>query len=277
MRKLVVFITGLLLIVACAETKQIVKPRELKQINVAYLYDSINYYYGDYTTFSTKFIAQVTNPKPVSIKGVMKIKRDSIIWISISPALNLEAVRCVFTPDSVMFVNRIDKTYYQGSYEVISKLAGISLNYQTIQSVLLNELIFYPFESKIDTLALFKTYNVSKKKNDVELKNYSYKERRQMAGKKFDTLVTTQSLVVGSDNFRIHNIEIEDQTKNMKAEIKYSMYNQIGTISFPNFLTFEVKSHKRKMYLMVNYDKQEFNIKQTYPFSISSKYKEFLK
>lgn len=277
MRKLVVFITGLLLIVACAETKQIVKPRELKQINVAYLYDSINYYYGDYTTFSTKFTAQVTNPKPVTIKGVMKIKRDSIIWISISPALNLEAVRCVFTPDSVMFVNRIDKTYYQGNYEVISKLAGISLNYQTIQSVLLNELIFYPFESKIDTLELFKTYNVSKKKNDVELKNYSYKERRQMAGKKFDTLVTTQSLVVGSDNFRIHNIEIEDQTKNMKAEIKYSMYNQIGTINFPNFLTFEVKSHKRKMYLMVNYDKQEFNIKQTYPFSISSKYKEFLK
>lgn len=277
MKNILLYFVGFLFVAACAETKPIVKPREFKQIDVAHLYDSITHYYGNYTTVSARFTAQVTNPKPISFKGTIRIKRDSIIWISITPALNIEAVRCVFTPDSVLVLNRIDKTYYQGGYEIINQLAGISMNFKTIQSVLLNELVFYPFENTIDTLKTFKTYNVSRKKNDVELKNYSYKERRQLSGRKLDSLLTIQSMVIGSDNFRITDIEIEDQAKNLKVQTKYSMFTLQDSLSFPNLLSFEVKAHKKKMFLLIDYNKVEFNIEQAYPFTINTKYKQFLK
>lgn len=176
-----------------------------------------------------------------------------------------------------MFINRIDKTFYQGGYDIITQLAGIAMNYNTIQSVLLNELLFYPFEHSIDTINTFKTFNISKKKNDVELKNYSFRERRQLSGRRIDSSLVIQSMIIGSDNFRISDFEIEDQTKNLKVQTKYSMFTLIDSISFPNFITFEVKDHKKKMLLIVDYNKVEFNIEQNYPFTINTKYKQFLK
>jgi len=276
MRNSILFFAGLLLVMACAKTKSVVvKTRELKQIENIQLYDSVIDNYGSYSTFSSKFTAEVTNPKPVQIKGNLKIKKDSVIWVSITPALNIEAFRCVFTQDSVMFLNRIDKVYYQGGYDFISKMAGVTMNFKTIQSVLLNELLFYPFESGFDTIQEVKKYKINKRPRDLVMQNYSYKERRALSGRKVDSLLIIQSINIAIDNFRVSEFQIADESKNLKVETKYSMYNYIDSITFPQMLTFEVKNNKKKMHLMINYDKVEFNIDQSYPFNINSKYKLF--
>ncbi|HRS19114.1 MAG TPA: DUF4292 domain-containing protein, partial [Bacteroidales bacterium] len=217
---------------------------------------------------------QLVNPKPIQIKGTIRVKKDSIIWVSITPALNIEAVRCVLTPDSVRYINRIDKTYYEGGYDIIQKITAVPMNYSALQSVLLNEMIYYPFELNIDTLQVFQTYQIAKRKNELVAQNYSFRERRAIAGRRADTTAIFQSMNFMIDCFRVSEFAIVDDAKNLKVQTKYSFFTLIDSIAFPKILTFEVKSHKKRMEFILNYEKVEFNIEQTYPFGVNAKYKQ---
>lgn len=276
MNKIVVIVLYIILLSSCSQTKHVatIKPREIKQITHQQLFDSVTQNYGNYSSFTVRFNAQLINPKPVQIKGSIRIQKDSIIWISITPALNIEAVRCIITPDSIKYINRIDKTYYEGGYEIIQKLTGITMNYNALQSILLNEMIFYPFEIEVDTLQMFTAYQLSKRKNDLVAQNYTFKERRSLGARRVDSTAIFQSMNFQIDCFRVSEFLIIDDAKNLKVQTKYSFFNLIDSIAFPKILTFEVKSHKRRMELIMNFEKVEFNSEQTYPFNVNTKYKQ---
>jgi hypothetical protein len=277
MKNIVVVVSiCIILLNSCSSKKPTatIKPRELRQISHQQLYDSIRLNYGNYSNVSIRFSAQLVNPKPIQIKGTIRVKKDSIIWVSITPALNIEAVRCVLTPDSVRYINRIDKTYYEGGYDIIQKITAVPMNYSALQSVLLNEMIYYPFELNIDTLQVFQTYQIAKRKNELVAQNYSFRERRAIAGRRADTTAIFQSMNFMIDCFRVSEFAIVDDAKNLKVQTKYSFFTLIDSIAFPKILTFEVKSHKKRMEFILNYEKVEFNIEQTYPFGVNAKYKQ---
>ncbi|HNB34099.1 MAG TPA: DUF4292 domain-containing protein, partial [Bacteroidia bacterium] len=52
----------------------------------------------------------------------LRICRDSAIWISVSPLLGIEAVRILLTPDTVRFLDRINKEYKVSGYKEINDL-----------------------------------------------------------------------------------------------------------------------------------------------------------
>ena len=116
-----VFLCVSLFFVSCRSTQTRIVNRELKQLETRDLLDSIYYQYGDYSTFSARFTATISNPKSVESKGSIRIQKDSVIWISLSPLL-IEAFRCMFTPDSVYIVNRLERSYYAGNYDILQNL-----------------------------------------------------------------------------------------------------------------------------------------------------------
>lgn len=59
---------------------------------------------------------------------------DSLIYININIS-GIEVVRLVFTPKQVTYVNKLNKTYYQGDYFFIERIAKVPLNFYTIQSL----------------------------------------------------------------------------------------------------------------------------------------------
>jgi hypothetical protein len=62
---------------------------------------------------SGKFSADViAENKKTSFNTNFRIKNDSVIWFSISPALGIEVARVLITQDTVKFVNRLNNTYF---------------------------------------------------------------------------------------------------------------------------------------------------------------------
>jgi hypothetical protein len=84
-----------------------------------------------------------TEGESQSFKANIRIKRDSIIWISISPALGVEMVRVIITPDSVWYVSKVpnDKHYYLGDFGVIKAIVKIDVDFQMIQNLLIGNAI----------------------------------------------------------------------------------------------------------------------------------------
>jgi len=76
-------------------------------------------------------------------KANIRMRRDSVIWISISPALGIEVFRVLITPDSVKYISRIpdDKYYYAGGFTAVTDLAGVDMDFNMIQDLLIGNAV----------------------------------------------------------------------------------------------------------------------------------------
>jgi hypothetical protein len=77
------------------------------------------------------------------VKGKMSIrmKKDSLIWISIyGSALNIEAMRCLMTTDSIYVLDQINNTYYQYDYPTLSKRINFTVDFELAQNMIVGNM-----------------------------------------------------------------------------------------------------------------------------------------
>ena len=69
----------------------------------------------------------------------VRMARDSVIWMSISPALGVEAVRVLMTPDSVQVLSKVpgSRWVFQGNYEVLDQAIEAPVSFHLMQDLLL--------------------------------------------------------------------------------------------------------------------------------------------
>ena len=78
-----------------------------------------------------------------SFKVNLRMRRDSALWLSITPALGVEAVRIVFTNDSIKLLSKVpgNRFAYLGDYGALELELGAPVNFRMIQSVLLGQAV----------------------------------------------------------------------------------------------------------------------------------------
>ena len=93
---------------------------------------------------SAKGKAQVTmkgNKQGANIS--LRMRRDSIIWVTAGLA-GFEGVRAVLTPDSVRVINKLEKTFFTGGYDYLSKLLNVPVSFAQMQALLLGDYLPAP-------------------------------------------------------------------------------------------------------------------------------------
>ena len=68
----------------------------------------------------------------------LRMENDKTIWVNAF----LNMVRVKITPDRVRFYNKLDNTYFDGDYALISEFLGADLQFENLQNLLLGEAIF---------------------------------------------------------------------------------------------------------------------------------------
>ena len=71
----------------------------------------------------------------------VRMARDSVIWMSISPALGVEAARVLLTPDSVQVMSKLpgSRFVFQGNYEMLEDAIQAPINFQLVQDLLVGQ------------------------------------------------------------------------------------------------------------------------------------------
>ena len=93
----------------------------------------------DYLTSSSK-IRYSNDNQNVSATANIRIKKDSVIWISVTPGFGIEAARGLVTRDSLVFINRLDKEYSSYSFQELSDKFNFDINYDLLQAVLIGDM-----------------------------------------------------------------------------------------------------------------------------------------
>lgn len=234
-----------------------------------YLYSKMLENQMDFQYLNARFgIEYKQGKKTTSLHGQLRIKNDSIIWISFSPALGIEAARVMMTNDSVKFINRLNKTYFTGEYLLLGNILNTTIDYSILQSMIIgNDLT---------------QYDVSKYRASIDggLYRITIQERKKikkyLKSNESNSKILVQNIWLDPVNFKIKKIELKELGgDNKKLDVLYDDYQEINGRFFPMKLLIHISSQK-SITISVNFQKVELNKPLKFPFSISRKYKELL-
>lgn len=132
------------------------------------------------------------NGESSAFKVNVRMRRDSAIWLSITPALGVEAARILLTRDSVRFLSKVpgNRFGYAGDYSAFDSILGTEFTYAMVQHILVGEGInLFDEDSKY----------VSKVDGREHLLISKYKRRvRRLVGVKDKEINPEDSLIVGA-------------------------------------------------------------------------------
>jgi len=221
-----------------------------------------------FNQFSAKFNATyIVDKKKTNVSGNLRILHDSIIWISITPALGIEAVRFILTPDSIKYLNRLNDTYLIQSFTYINQLINKTLDYDMAQAFLIgNDFSLYEsnsFRASVD--------NQQYKLNTVDRR----KIRRFVRKSDDDISIPIQSIWLDPENFKISKVLLKEAERDSRKFLAtYSEFENIEGKLIPTVLDFRVETVDKKIRIMINYSKIQIDQEQSYPFKVPGSYME---
>ena len=72
----------------------------------------------------------------VEFTANIRAKKDSAIWVSISPALGIEVARVLITADSVRVIDRLNKKYNSYGYNVFGRFTTMPVDLTSLENML---------------------------------------------------------------------------------------------------------------------------------------------
>ncbi|MDP5120796.1 MAG: DUF4292 domain-containing protein [Spirosomaceae bacterium] len=81
--------------------------------------------------------------------ATIQVKKDSIIWVSV--AVGLEVARGIITPDSAIFLDRLNRNVYQFGYQELSEFMGFNISFDLVQALLVGNMPIYVRDEDVVT------------------------------------------------------------------------------------------------------------------------------
>lgn len=251
----------------CKSTRSTLK-KPLREYGFEYLFPKMNENQFKFEYLNAKMAISYTDDKKTTdLRGQLRMKSDSSTWISFSPALGIEAARVLLTDDSIKFINRLNKTYFEGEYNLVDSLLNTSIDFSIIESMIVgNDLTQYDvnkYKSSIDG-GLYRITIQERRKIKKSLKNGAA-----------DNKVLVQNIWLDPDDFRIRRVDLKELNDgdNKKLEVYYENYQPVGDQMFPESMTIKIVSQK-SITIEVKFNKVEVNEPLNFPFKVPRKYEK---
>lgn len=217
-------------------------------------------------TLSTKFSATYTRDrKKTDISGQLRICKDSMIWISITPMLGIEMARFVLTPDSIKYLNRINATVMLKDFKYINQLLNKTLDFDMAQAFLTGN-DFSLYETN--------TFRASIDGGEYKLNTSNRRKLRRFVRRSDDEIsIPLQSIWLDPDSFKISRVMLKEAERDpRKFTAEYSGFEQTEGQRIPAVLDFRIETDKEKIRIKVDYSRVTLDESVSFPFSVPESY-----
>lgn len=192
----------------------------------------------------------------------LRIRKDSVIWLSITPLLGIEAARVLITPDSISMLDRVHKEYKVLRYDYLEEMLHTGIGFSMIQAVVVGNYFSYERADKLRSYYEEQPYGILSTLNRRQAK-------RAMEEKDPSTPVIQDFWIDG--NYRIVRSKITDDRLDRWVEASYSDFIAVNQRLFPQniVVTFFAAS---PVIMKVSYSKVVGEETLALPFTIPEKY-----
>lgn len=186
----------------------------------------------------------------ISIK--LRLETDKTIWMS-ATKFGVPFAKVKITPTRVSYYEKLEGTYFDGDFSLLSKWLGTELDYKKVQNILLGQAVLNLRNGRYDSNVLNNAYQLVPKKHD------------ELFGILF---------FMNPENFKLDKQEIRHPEKKQFLTVAYPNYQIIEGQQIPKNLNITAVDEKKTTNINIEYRSVEFNKKLTFPFTIPSGYKE---
>lgn len=255
---LIVFLLIAIGFSSCKTSREIATTN-LKPIGTARLLKNIEENSLVYESLSISRInAQFSgNQSKTSFRISLKAIKDQRILGSITK-LNIPVGRVLLTPDSVIYVNYIDRNYFVDDYTFLSNFLNIDLDFFTIQSIISNSAFSYRNDEKDKDFRAFSTSVESGMyvlQSEKERKMYKMDEKEKTGKierrlkRLDDNALILQKMSFNPTNFALVKLLIEDKTNNRKMEMIFDEFVKIMDKDYPGAIDMSFNSESDNIVL----------------------------
>lgn len=185
-----------------------------------------------------------------TINSQIRVRKDSVIWVSVKAPLGIEVFRTMITPDSIYFMSRMDKTYFVKPILHLKNVVKADINFNELQSIL-----FASLEIKNENFEFSDNPNFSLKSSKISYSIHPFFYRVE----KIEIIESDKKILeINFYNYIKRKLKQEERTEDL-----------IGF--FPNKILVNVRSDE-VFDAEINYTKIEFNKKSSLSFKIPSSY-----
>lgn len=201
--------------------------------------------------FSAKLKIDFDGDKKVSGLANMRISKDSVIWLSLSPGLGIEVARILITQDSIAVIDKFNKKYIHMDFQSLSRKFDFDIDYHLVESVILGNLI-----------KPYKRERYKKVEGDLMYEqiegNYLFQNR------------------IGSQSKKLENLMVRDTVTKSSVYVKYSDFQYLDDQVLPFMISAVLKKGQENApstRVEILYSKAAIENKSLrFPFNVPDKY-----
>jgi Domain of unknown function (DUF4292) len=203
----------------------------------------------DYLVIKSKINLKVQG-NSTHLTANIRIKKDSVIWLSITPGMGIEVLRAIVTPDSVKVINRLENKYDAYSISYIKQQLGIAIDYYSLQNLMVGDVLL-PFQETDQVLTTDQTWQV----------------KQQQRGLDAVTLIS-----------RIQKKVTQTEAANKEDKYLLSTYNNFilsDSVLFHQEQTLVMRNGKDTSFIEASHQKIEFPKKSVaFPFNVPKRFEK---
>jgi hypothetical protein len=278
----------LMLGLSACKTKRVLEKSPLVNLSDKALLELVNANTFEFSSLNGKMsVTADTKQQSGAFKINLRMRADSAIWMSITPALGIEAARALIEPDSLKYIDKIKNTYYVGAFDILDSLINYYAEFELVQNLLTgNPIQINPEEkytSEVDGLYYVLTTKVKRKvrKSIEDVRDTAgvvsfevLKERKfEKAKEKFDDEdLILKKYYVRPGDFKVVNTQIDDVMYKRSLRVEYKTFIELEGQLIPTEIKITASSPGQNAKFELSYLRIRLNELQTYPFKIPSKY-----
>jgi hypothetical protein len=212
----------------------------VKDVDFNYFSSKSNFHYKD-------------DDENLEATALIRIKKDSIIWINVSPGLGIEAMRAKITPDSIVVVDKIKKQYVVYDFKTLSQRYNFEIDFQLLQNLLLGNLV--KEKEEVDQVTKEQKFVVlTQKQNSSLIESF-----------------------INENLSKVERLQISEPGTNNLLTVDYSGFTDIDERKIPNGVNLDLdyvyQAKKYNVNIDINHQKAEFSDKGIkFPFNIPAKF-----
>jgi hypothetical protein len=251
MQKIIVGLLTLFVLVSCKSKQSVTEASANEELAAMKV---IQNHYANAHDFASLYIranAKYQDGKQThNVAAEIRIKKDEIIWINVK-LFGIPVAKALITPDKVSYYEKINGTYFEGNFDLLSSWLGTNLDFHKVQNLFIG--------NAIDDLT--KTTYTAAIENDL----YKLTEKRRGE--------TDKAFYFEAANFLIKKEWIAQASENRSLEIEYPSHGKYGNSFMPNSIKI-IATQEHQTLIDLVYKNITFDENLNYSFSIPDGYEQ---
>jgi len=240
----IITVFAVLILSACKTTRTITKSTVSNSSSIAGLIDQVQKAQPQFQTanISKMSMAFDMNDRKINVSATCKIKKDSVIYISIQPFLGIEMFKAELTTDSMRVFDKMNHRYYVVDYNFFNTRFGVNVNFYSLQSLLTAQ--FFCIGKKEADINNCKLTALNDGQNKIEFENSNMLQTTELSALNIITQVILKA-----------------KAGDYQLETGYSDYSLLNGVNFPQTISLKASNDKKSASCDFSILRVEFNTK----------------